>query len=377
MTSKERMLVAMRNGQPDMVPVAPDISNMIPCRLTGKPFWDIYLYHDPPIWQAYIEAVKYFGFDGWLPAVPVELPDERATLLAEPHWKEAIVHKTPDRIYTRMHAEVNGKEVWSTHLTVYYVADLPTHGVAPEKVGLRSEPPEQWEDVERRTSYKGLEAFHAARQMMGDDGVVGFSVGLPGLAMCPEAVYEFYDNEAKVIERCEREGQRIIERTQKLVALKPDMILIGISGFMIWNPEPIFRKLALPTLQAVTKVCKDAGIPSQIHCCGPEYSLVKMAAEETDLCSINPLEVPPMGDCDLARLKQEFGSKISLMGNLHTTEVMLLGTPDDVRRESMKCIEAAAEGGGFILSTGDQCGRDTPFENIEAMIEVARAYGVY
>jgi len=42
MTSKERMLTAFRNQQPDIVPVSPDISNMIPAKLTGKPFWDIY-----------------------------------------------------------------------------------------------------------------------------------------------------------------------------------------------------------------------------------------------------------------------------------------------------------------------------------------------
>ena len=64
MTSKERMLLAMTNRQPDMVPVAPDISNMIPARLTGKPFWDIYLYEDL-LYEAYIDAVRYFGFDGW------------------------------------------------------------------------------------------------------------------------------------------------------------------------------------------------------------------------------------------------------------------------------------------------------------------------
>lgn len=66
MTSRERMLIAMRNGQPDRIPAAPDISNMIPCRLTGKPFWDIYLYQDPPLWQAYMDAVEYFGTDGWV-----------------------------------------------------------------------------------------------------------------------------------------------------------------------------------------------------------------------------------------------------------------------------------------------------------------------
>jgi hypothetical protein len=49
---------------------------------------------------------------------------------------------------------------------------------------------------------------------------------------------------------------------------------------------------------------------------------VKIAANESNLDNINPLEVPPMGDCDLARLKREFGAKISLMGNLHTTVTM-------------------------------------------------------
>src|SRR5512137_166411 len=65
MTSRERMLTAMRGGQPDMVPAAPDISNMIPCRLTGKPFWDVYLNENPPLWKAYLDAVRRFGIDGW------------------------------------------------------------------------------------------------------------------------------------------------------------------------------------------------------------------------------------------------------------------------------------------------------------------------
>jgi len=31
----------------------------------------------------------------------------------------------------------------------------------------------------------------------------------------------------------------------------------------------------------------------------------------------------------------------------------------------------------FILSTGDQCGRDTPDVNIFRLVEVARTYGRY
>jgi len=146
---------------------------------------------------------------------------------------------------------------------------------------------------------------------------------------------------------------------------------------MIFNPEPIFRKLSLRALQEITAACKQAGVISQIHCCGPEAALVRISAEESDLDNINPLEIAPMGDCDLAALKRRYGNMLSLMGNLHTTDVMLRGTPDDVARASRQAIDDAAAGGGFILSTGDQCGRDTPDENIRTMVEVARTYGRY
>jgi len=84
-----------------------------------------------------------------------------------------------------------------------------------------------------------------------------------------------------------------------------------------------------------------------------------------------------MGDCDLAHLKRRYGHRLTLKGNLHTTEVMLRGTPETVAAASRQAIDAAAEGGRFILSTGDQCGRDTRDENILAMIATARDYGHY
>lgn len=114
-----------------------------------------------------------------------------------------------------------------------------------------------------------------------------------------------------------------------------------------------------------------------LHSCGKERILVEICANETDLDCINPLEEPPMGDCDLAEVKRTFGKRLSLMGNIHTTKIMLHGTPEDVEKAAKWCIDVAAEGGGFILSTGDQCGRDTPEENIFKLVEVARTYGRY
>jgi uroporphyrinogen decarboxylase len=84
-----------------------------------------------------------------------------------------------------------------------------------------------------------------------------------------------------------------------------------------------------------------------------------------------------MGDSNLAEIKKLYGDKLVLKGNLHTTNIMLNGTVKEVIEASKKAIDDASAGGGFILSTGDQCGMNTPYENLYAMIETARTYGAY
>ncbi|HEX2952238.1 MAG TPA: uroporphyrinogen decarboxylase family protein, partial [Armatimonadota bacterium] len=139
----------------------------------------------------------------------------------------------------------------------------------------------------------------------------------------------------------------------------------------------IFRQLALPAVKRIIELASAAGMPTHVHCCGPEKELIKILAEETTLTVIDPLEIPPMGDCNLAEIKRLYGRNLTLKGNLHTTDMMLRGSVDDVIAASKQAIDDAATGGRFILSTGDQCGRDTPDENLQAMIATARTYGRY
>jgi uroporphyrinogen decarboxylase len=44
---------------------------------------------------------------------------------------------------------------------------------------------------------------------------------------------------------------------------------------------------------------------------------------------------------------------------------------------TLRVLGDATEVGGSIMSTGDQCGRDTPDEDVMALIEVTRTYGKY
>ncbi|MEM2715867.1 MAG: uroporphyrinogen decarboxylase family protein, partial [Candidatus Thermoplasmatota archaeon] len=138
----------------------------------------------------------------------------------------------------------------------------------------------------------------------------------------------------------------------------------------------LFKKYSLPTIKIISEMANKENIPVMIHCCGKEKDLVEMCYNETLVNCINPLEEPPMGDCNLKEIKEKYGDKISLMGNISTT-FMLFAKPDQVEEVCKKAIDDAGKNGGFILSTGDQLGRDTPEENIFKMIEVARNYGRY
>ena len=152
--------------------------------------------------------------------------------------------------------------------------------------------------------------------------------------------------------------------------------MIGASGLLTLQSPKIFRELSLPTLKEITKMAKEADVPSHLHSCGRERYVVEVAAKETDLSSIEPLEPPFQGDCDLAEIKRLFGKRLALKGNIQTTR-LLMATPEEVEAMAKWCIDVAGEGGGYVLSTGDQVGRDTPEENIFRLVQFCRKYGRY
>jgi uroporphyrinogen decarboxylase len=374
-TSRERLLAVLHGEIPDCVPVCPDISNMVPARRTGKPFWDIYIYQDPPLWKAHIDALKYFDIDGGFEVY--EFGDLFGDL--EKEWVDRIVDRRPDgSLVTQAYCSETGE--WDRYVRVHTADNPPATNVLPAKVGLPPEPT-SWEEIAGVKAWPtGIELWKTIRREMGDQGILGMPSGGSTLLLDgPEDIYAYYDDPRPFHEKRDRMIARVEARLETIAHLKvrPDFLLCGASGSLVWQNPAMFRELGLPVLKRVTELAHDLGIPTHVHSCGPEKELVKMAARETHLTVIDPLEIPPMGDCNLADLKRLYGADIVLKGNLHTTRVMLHGTVDDVVAASHKAIDDAAAGGGFILSTGDQCGRDTPDENLFAMVETARTYGRY
>jgi uroporphyrinogen decarboxylase len=374
-TSKQRLLTTLKGEMPDCVPVAPDFSNMIPARRTGKPFWELYLYNDPPIWEAYIETAKYFDIDSLMDGYfPLTFPDEM-----EEGWERYIVFKNNERIVTQKGRKENGGMVWKPFVDVYYSADPPTEDVSPDHIGLPEEP-DSWEALAAvKPVDLGPEGLKRVKQLLGEQGLVGVFATSTAALRNERDIFNYYENPDKHEQWAEQRVTEAETRFKKIMAMevKPDFICVGGSGSLVFQSLDIFRQLAFPAAKRVIELANAAGIPTHVHSCGPEKELVKIFAEETALTVIDPLEIRPMGDCDLKELKALYGDKIILKGNLHTTKVMLEGSVQEVQDAAKRAIDDAADGGRFILSTGDQCGRDTPDENLFALVETARTYGKY
>ncbi len=379
MLPKERLLTVLRGAVPDCVPVAPDFSNMIPARLTGKPFWDLYLYNDPPIWEAYIACAKRFNIDALMDGYfPFQWPGDPVD--SRP-WEQFIVYRDAERLITQASYLENGGRVWHDRVDVYYVANPPTCGVPPGKINLPATPV-YFEPV---TGVKpvdlGVSGLRGVKQSIGNQGLVGVFITYAAICGNVEDVYHYHDYPEELENL---KAQRLLTVERRFADLmtmrpedRPDFLCVGSSGTLVFQTPAFFHEHALPSVKRIIELAESAGIPTHVHSCGPEKELVRILSQETALTVIDPLEIPPMGDCDLAELKRLYGAKVVLKGNLHTTEVMLRGCPEDVAAASRKAIDDAAAGGRFILSTGDQCGRDTPDENLLAMIETARTYGKY
>lgn len=92
---------------------------------------------------------------------------------------------------------------------------------------------------------------------------------------------------------------------------------------------------------------------------------------------LNPVQVSAGDMGDTARLKKEFGSRLSFCGAIDTQDVLPHGTPDDVRREVRRRIKDLGPGGGYILAAVHCLQPDVPPENVVAMLEEAQKAGRY
>jgi uroporphyrinogen decarboxylase len=90
--------------------------------------------------------------------------------------------------------------------------------------------------------------------------------------------------------------------------------------------------------------------------------------------ALNPIEPKAM---DINAIKREYGSRISIIGNIDLGYTLTRGTPQEVREEVRQRIQDLAPGGGYAVSSSNSIPEYVPLANFNAMREATFEYGRY
>ncbi len=141
----------------------------------------------------------------------------------------------------------------------------------------------------------------------------------------------------------------------------------GADGFM---SDEQFRTFYWPTLRKVLIGLIDEGLVPMPFAEGTYDSRLEIISDLPKGRTVWMFD-----RTDMARAKETIGRVACLQGNVPLS-MMCTGTPDQVRAYCKEVIEVAGKDGGYILTTGGGL-QGAKAENVKALIDAGREYGVY
>ena len=248
------------------------------------------------------------------------------------------------------------------------------------------------------TSTETTEAFNALRQA-GNEAIrlaaysgrfverakeEGFPLQFGGMTQAPfDTLGDFLRGTKGLMLDMYRKPEKVIQSCEKLLpymlglAVGPakasgnPRVFIplhkGLDGFMSLEQ---FKKFFWPTLRELMVALINEGLipcPFWEGNCESRLDVIK--------------DIPPGKACykfeatDMIKAKKVLGETVCIRGNVPLS-ILVTGTPDDVRQYCRKLIDNAGKGGGFIMDAATGLD-DAKIENVQAMFDFTREYGVY
>ncbi len=95
-------------------------------------------------------------------------------------------------------------------------------------------------------------------------------------------------------------------------------------------------------------------------------------------CGIDCLDpIDPGAGYTIAGMRERYGDRLCLKGNVDCTGALCDGTPDEVAEETRQCLRDGGADGRLILSSSNTIHRGVKPDNYRAMLDALRQYGAY
>jgi uroporphyrinogen decarboxylase len=181
------------------------------------------------------------------------------------------------------------------------------------------------------------------------------------------------------------------------IQMKVDRIVLNAIGsylsYMRFNGEDVgsqngpllsvelFNTLVRPYLEQEWRAAKELLLRHNpegkisIHSCGAVMDFIPTFIEMgADI--LNPIQ-PNAAGMDTKIIKQLYGEKLCFHGGVDTQRILTVGTVSEVEQEVKRRITDLSPGGGYICAPSHNIQHGVPVENILAMYNAIRIYGMY
>jgi uroporphyrinogen-III decarboxylase len=380
MTSRERLLITLRGGIADRVPVAPFVQ---------EEYLSFY-YPDKKSVDWVIDATELANeLDFDLMAKHRGLEPPHWFRRSRPGWELRHSSFTSDGMEHRRLEIATPKRVFVKEEARPYTGAGSAGGAFMPTKHLLSDPAEiacffelapPLADEDRRAMRETVSTW---KKILGERGVLapwGFAgifnfaaelVGMQNLYVAP------YEEEQLYTFMMGRIADAACEYNQALVEAGVDCI--GIQGHMAGGRTTgadFFREFVQHFERRLLGAIHAAGGFSVYHNCGFARALYENY-RELGMTVWETVSESPRGDNRLAEAKSLLGDRTCLLGNLDQVDFLKAATPREVEVRTRETVRAGKPGGRYIFSTSDYLEAGTPRENVVAMIEAAKDEGRY
>jgi uroporphyrinogen decarboxylase len=143
---------------------------------------------------------------------------------------------------------------------------------------------------------------------------------------------------------------------------------LGTQRGLMVGPEQLERFI-MPWVRRLSAQAHERGYQVILHSCGSVHQIIGRFVDAGIQC-LHPLQARA-ADMDAATLARDFKGSIAFLGGIDTQELLVHGSPDDVRVEARRVKHLL--GPHIIISPSHEALLpNVPPENVEAMSSEAR-----
>lgn len=183
---------------------------------------------------------------------------------------------------------------------------------------------------------------------------------------------DMFKKQDEIIDACEKLMEINLNNCAALVDPKKQMpIFIATHKPCFMSPKQ-FDKFYWPTFYKGIMTMIEAGYTFRIFLEGnwePHWDHLADFPKGSVLFDVD-------NEADIFKAKEAFGYKNCISGGI-PTDMMILGTPDDIKERVKLLCETVGKDGGWIPQGGGHIPEDCKPENFQALIDAVNEYGRY